>query len=50
MEATLYGVPDTQTALEDDEDNDGGDDGDGGDEGDDFYEEEFDASTSEEIY
>jgi hypothetical protein len=50
MEATLYGVLNTQTAPEDDEDDDGGDDGDGGDEGDDFYEEEFDASTSEEIY
>jgi hypothetical protein len=50
MERHLYGVPDTQTAPEDDEDDGGGDNGDNGDDGDDFYEEESYAASGEEIY
>jgi hypothetical protein len=50
MERHLYGVADTQAALEDDEDEDHGDDGDGGDDGDDLYAEESDDATGEEVY
>jgi hypothetical protein len=49
MERHLYGDPDTQTAPEDDEDEDGGDDSDGGDDGDDLYSVES-AANGEEVY
>jgi hypothetical protein len=50
MERHLYGVPDTQTAPSDDEDEDGGNAGDDRDDGDDLYSEESDAATGEEVY